>query len=270
MRWIRWAFKFYLDASIHVSLALLSLVLLTYEYMDSTINWELCLFLFLVSVMGYNFIKYGVEAEKYVLVSNRYHRIIQIFNYALVIPAIYLGTSLSVTILVGIAVMSLFAALYAIPVLPNNHSFRTWGNAKIAIVALVWAGISVGIPLLDTPLRFSFDFWIELTQRFLFVIALMIPFEIRDLNFDKPELGTLPQKLGILRSKQLGYLLLCLAIILTFFKDYIAPGEEMEKTIVFLGLMAMIWFSKKERNPIFTKFWVEAIPIAWVIIALLI
>ncbi len=41
-------------------------------------------------------------------------------------------------------------------------------------------------------------------QRVLLVLAFLIPFEIRDLAYDKPELKTIPQRIGVTQTKIFG------------------------------------------------------------------
>lgn len=266
MRVIKAIFNFYIDASVHVALAVLSLVLLSYHYLYLPVDWNLGMVLFLLTIATYNFIKYGVEVRKYVLVSNRYHRLIQFFSIAALIPASYLASSFSMGIFVTLALLAILAALYAIPFLPQKQSLRTQGTIKVGIVALVWSGITVVLPVVAAKSTISFDFWIELFQRFLFVYALMIPFEIRDLRFDRPDLGTLPQILGIRATKYLGFICMFMAAGLTYFKDDIRPGEAGEKLLIFFILGVLIWFSNPERRSTYAAFWVEGLPIIWVVL----
>ncbi len=64
MSWLKQTFNFYLDASIHVALAVTSLYFVTLKIIESSTNWYLAGFLFLGTIVCYNFIKFGVEAEK--------------------------------------------------------------------------------------------------------------------------------------------------------------------------------------------------------------
>jgi len=73
-------FNFYLDASIHVALAVFSLVYVTTITLNISINSHLIYFIFFGTIVCYNFIKYGVEADKYFLVANPYHKNIQIMQ----------------------------------------------------------------------------------------------------------------------------------------------------------------------------------------------
>ena len=266
---MRALYNFYIDASIHVALALVSLVYVSTVYLNLPYDWRLMTFLFCTTIASYNFIKYGVEAEKYILVSNKYHRIIQLFSFLVLLPAVYLSLGLRMEVWITLFILAALVGFYAIPILPQKRSFRTWGSVKVGIVALVWSGTTVLVPVLQAAATTGHDMWIEASQRFLFVLVMMIPFEIRDLAFDKPNLGTLPQRLGIRRTKKLGYGLIVLCLLLTYFKDSIELWEPLHKAMVFSILMMMVYYSNPQRNPSYSSFWVEGLPIFWAVLIVL-
>ena len=44
---------------------------------------------------------------------------------------------------------------------------------------------------------------IEAIQRYLYVVIAMLPFEIGDMKYDSIKLSTIPQRIGIARTKVL-------------------------------------------------------------------
>jgi small-conductance mechanosensitive channel len=63
---------------------------------------------------------------------------------------------------------------------------------------------------------------------FLFVLALMIPFEIRDMPYDAPfHVPTLPLLLGVQKAKQISYVLLMISFLL-----YLFGGSGMSKNVL--------------------------------------
>jgi hypothetical protein len=106
-------------------------------------------------------------------------------------------------------------------------------------------------------------------QRFLFVIMLMLPFEIRDLQFDSLKLYTIPQRLGLTGTKVLGIVLGLVMFSLEFFKS------EMNFTsvLIFLSIdiitILLIVFSKENQGKYFSSFWVEGVPILWLFLILI-
>ena len=57
------------------------------------------------------------------------------------------------------------------------------------------------------------------------IIAVTIPFDIRDLKYDSSSLATIPQKIGVRRTKYLGLMLLVLIVFSEFFKDEITAAR---------------------------------------------
>ncbi|MGY8915699.1 MAG: hypothetical protein ACKVJF_11540, partial [Flavobacteriales bacterium] len=206
MKWLKQVFDFYLDASIHVALAVFAMTMVTCLILNISLDPNLAIFVFFGTIVGYNFVKYGVEAKKYLLVANSYHKNIQIFSFVAFFIAIYHAWFLNYAAWKCIAILVLLTTLYAIPVLPKAKNLRSLGGLKIVVVAIVWAGATVHLPVLAASGDLTWDVWVEAVQRFLFVLVLMVPFEIRDLKYDGPDLKTLPQLIGFLRTKMIGTL----------------------------------------------------------------
>ncbi len=259
-------FNFYLDASVHVALAIAALSWVTYSIFQITVNKHFIYFLFFGSISCYNFIKYGVEAEKYILVAVQYHKNIQFFSFGCLLIATYHAYFLNVQVWFGIGALLLLTGLYALPVLPKAKNLRSWGGLKIFIVALVWAGATVALPIYSVEQNLTWDVYIEMTQRFVFVLVLLVPFEIRDLNYDAPELRTLPQQFGVGKTKTMGALATLLFFFLTYLKDEISLSELITKGILFLCLGSLMFVTKRNQAKYFSSFWVESIPILWLVL----
>ena len=226
-------------------------------------------FLFFGTIVGYNFIKYGVEAKKYLLVANSYHKNIQIFSFIAFFIAVYHAWFLNLEAKKCILVLVILTTLYALPVLPKARNLRSLGGFKIVVVAIVWAGATVHLPVLAASGELTWDVWIEGVQRFLFVLVLMVPFEIRDLDYDGPELRTLPQLIGFLRTKILGACGAFLFFWLLFLKDHISNIDALSKGfgLFIMGLLMLL--TQRKQTTYFSSFWVEALPIFWLIFLLL-
>lgn len=263
MKWLQHLFDFYLDASVHVALAILSLLLATSYTLNIPVDFHLALFLFFGSISCYNFVKYGVEAEKYLKLTNSYHKGIQLFSFVTLFFAAYHAHLIRRETLFGVVVLVLLTGLYALPLLPKSRNLRSLGGLKIFIVAVVWAGATVYLPVLEADYELSWDVGIEAVQRVLIVLILLVPFEIRDLKYDAPDLRTLPQRYGVRKTKFLAILLLILFFLITFFKDDIMPFEILEKGILSLLFLIMLWRTREGQSKYFASFWVEGIPVLW-------
>lgn len=266
MNFIRRLFDFYLDASIHVALAVLALLKTTAIFFDIELDNHLAYFVFFGTIINYNFIKYGVEAEKYILVSNRYHRNIQFISFICFLLTCYHGWFLSADSWLILFILTMLTGVYALPVLPQARNLRSLGGFKIFFVALVWSGVTVVLPLVEADRVLAWDVWIEVVQRILMVLVLLIPFEIRDLAYDKPELKTIPQRIGVRRTKLFGAFLVLLFFIFTFLKDIITELELVSKGILFLVLFVLMMVTKHNQSKYFSSFWIEAIPMVWALL----
>lgn len=264
-------FNFYLDASIHVALAVFCFLEITALILNISIDQNLAFFIFFGTIACYNFIKYGVEAEKYILVANKYHKSIQIVSIIALLIALYFAYFLSVKVWYGIAALALFIGLYALPVLPKARNLRSFGGLKIFMVAIVWAGATVVLPVLSSNLHaITWDVWIETFQRFLIVLVLIVPFEIRDLVYDAPDLNTLPQKYGIANTKIFASLCILVFFFSNLLKDELSTLESVAKGILFLALGIFMYYTRRKQTKYFASFWIEAIPIFWLLLIYLI
>ena len=99
---------------------------------------------------------------------------------------------------------------------------------------------------------------------------LLIPFEIRDLKYDDLELKTLPQRYGIANTKVFGSFLVVVFFFTTLFRDEISVTEIVSKGLLFLLLGSLMYITKRNQSNYFSSFWVEAIPIGWYLLLLLI
>jgi len=169
----------------------------------------------------------------------------------------------SVLILFPFAFMTFF---YAIPLLKRGKlevSFRNFPMIKIFSIAIAWAGISVFFPLYEAQYQFTSEVYFDFIQRILFLLAITIPFDIRDVNADSKSLKTLPQILGIPNSKILGTLLLIGFLLMEILKENFTYAGFLIVLIISIITSLFLWFSSPKKSRYYTSFWVESIPIIW-------
>ena len=136
-------------------------------------------------------------------------------------------------------------------------------NLKLFLITITWSVATVLLPLKNTEISFSNEVWLIFTQRFLFLFAVTIPFDIRDVDFDNPDIKTIPQTLGIQKSKIIGVIALFLFFIIEFLRDL-----KTERTLLitmFITVVSMLFliFSNKKQSQFYTSFWIESLPIVW-------
>ncbi|MBE9489626.1 MAG: hypothetical protein IMY67_04980 [Bacteroidetes bacterium] len=262
MRFLKSIFDFYLNSSIHVALAVCGFVGITLLEFDFSISNNLLGFIFFGTITGYNFVKYAEVARLKHRSLNLSLRTIQIFSFFSFLALSYFALKLTIQTLF---VTGLFAALtffYAIPVLQNKN-LRTLTGIKILIVAIVWAGVTLIIPIVNENEILNRIVWMSFFQRVLFVFVLTLPFEIRDLQYDELALGTLPQKAGIKKTKVIGVVLLMVTIIIEFLKPELNWDYAISLMLISGVLTLFLFISEKNQSKYFASFWTESIPIVW-------
>ncbi|WP_147448370.1 hypothetical protein [Dokdonia sinensis] len=260
------AFDFYINSSIHVSLAVVALALVTGFSLSIKLDVYFLIFLFCSSVSGYNFVKYASVAGLHHRSLARSLRSIQVFSVMCGLGMIFTGLVLRWETLLTCAILALFTLFYAVPLFLLKRNLRSIAGIKVFVIALVWAGTTVVLPVVENGLELYWDVYIIALQRFLIVLTLMIPFEIRDLAYDTMALHTLPQVMGIKKVKLLGVSLLVIGFLLEYTIDDFKIQQIVILCIVLLILGFLITLSRKRQPKYYASFIVEAVPIFWVIL----
>lgn len=266
---------FYINSSIHVALAVFSMTYVTVLELGLPTDWPLFLFVFFSTITGYNFVKYFGMAKFHHRRLARWLKIIQVFSLVCFFLMLWFLWQLKPKTIVYVAVFGVVTFLYAIPFLPKRYfvdrqkNLRNIGGLKVYVIALVWAGVTVLLPVLDKKGLFTLDVWLTAIQRFLLVMLLMLPFEIRDLQYDSLKLATIPQKIGIKNTKIMGVLVGMVFLMLEFLKDQLSQKLILLTLAVTLITLLFIVFANKKRSNYYSSFWVESVPILWLVLHLI-
>jgi len=268
LKWPSKLFELYIKSSLHVALAAASLAYVTVYELEISADPLLFGFIFSSTVLSYNFTKYG-----YALATRpgsmgpllKWIAGITAISFAVVCASLFY---LPLNVIFGASLFGAITIAYAVPVSEGRQNLRSIYGIKIAVIALVWLGVTVGLPVLNhgfETLEMTAIVY-EAIQRFLFVAVLIIPFDIRDYRSDEPALGTLPQIIGVPKSKILGLVLLsaCLGI------EAIGHSVRDSSFLVFSLIAVMTAFMVRRamisQTRYYAAFWVEGIPVFWAIL----
>ena len=185
---------------------------------------------------------------------------IQLFSLGSFLVLLYFVFQQSQKILSTSFLLGVLTILYSIPFM-KSKSLRTLPGVKIFIVALVWAGVTVLFPWFTGEEQLAGEVWLPFVQRILWVVVLTLPFEIRDLAYDLPALGTIPQKLGVRKAKLLGVLFLVAILLLEGFKDTVSMAGILALFFAMALSGAFLLAAKKDQIMYYASFWVEATPL---------
>ncbi len=154
-------------------------------------------------------------------------------------------------------ILAIISVGYSLPIfrIHNKHfGLRNIPGVKLFLISLVWALSSVLLPILnlDVDTRASVtvpETFLLITKRFLFIAAITVPFDIRDLFQDRSnELKTIPVIVGEKKA-----LLICQGLLLIYLVLLFLFTTRIDSN--FLGLMLtifltgwLIFMSKWKRN----------------------
>ncbi len=259
---MRQVFQFYINQYIHVALATTALTAVSYVYFVQPLDVPVLLTTFLSTLLGYHFIRWT---------NNRFQ-----FNAENIWSVLFMTLSFGGILLVLkdlhfyqrllLIPVGLLTVAYAVPVVRVKNQWQTLRQIpqlKIFVIALAWTLMTVAIPLYNHYT--SFDFLVEFLQRFVFIIAVTIPFDIRDYWSDTQDLMTLPQKIGVERSKQVGMLLMMLFFMLIFPMSHLLSYGILSELGVFILVILFLYNVSPDNDKYYTSFWVESTPVLWLL-----
>lgn len=122
----------------------------------------------------------------------------------LLIGKITLG---SIVLLIISGLVSLF---YVIPI--KGVIMREIPYIKIYLIAFTWSMVLILFPLVNEN-KFDALIFIHALAHAFFIVAAAIPFDIRDLKFDRNSHKTIPQVMGIQWAKSISTVLLLLFLL---------------------------------------------------------
>jgi hypothetical protein len=249
MRFFKRLFDFYINASLHIGLAVLALTSISESALTIPKQENLLLTIFFGTILGYNALKYFDRFSSDI--SWLYKQCaISIVSFIAFFAAFFFYLSLPIK--TQLSFLAIGFVIVAYPFL------RKFGLLKMFLVSFCVVIVTVYIPYLELA-QWSIDFYITVIQRFLIVISLLIPFEISDSKTDLLSLQTLPQQFGIRPTKIFGMLLVIPFLLLEFFKT----NPSYSVLIVSIITVLFIHFSSVHKSKYYTSFWVESVPIFW-------
>jgi hypothetical protein len=245
---------FYIDASLHIGLAVMSLVYVTQfsNNLGESIVYPSCVFF--GTIVAYNFLKYIELIVFKKIITRKMMAIIGVTLFSF-LTFLFFIFWLERSIQIKIVGAGLLVLIYPF--------LRKHGWLKLFLVSFVITIVTVYSTFFFRKST-EFECYITLMQRFMFITSLMIPFEIYDSQFDQQTLNTIPQRFGIRNSKLFGMLLIIPFILLEFFK------ENVSFAVIPIGVITVlaIHFTSLKRSNYYTSFWVESIPIFWLLLLL--
>ena len=265
MLFIKKIFDFYIKSSFHLGVCVVSLYIISIYKLQIDLNYYILTCLFSSTIVVYNFIKYASTLPYYFFVQNAPIKKIQIVSFFFGFFLLYSLFFLSFEALFFGFFLFLICVLYVFPINHSISNFRNRSKIKIFLVAICWSGSTVIFPFIESNNINYGDSMLLFVQFFLFVIVCTVPFEIRDLKYDSNDLKTIPQIYGTNNSKYISYVL----IFIFFSISFISNGTSIDlisDLLISFVLVFIIYLTKENQGKYFSSFWVESLPIYWLII----
>lgn len=240
--------KYLIDSQVYVSL--MGTFLAGFFMLEQKIfRWPTLLLIFITYFSGYLYTKYQYDKKKFlkILVFNCICGIISVI-LILKNHNEYRLLKWAIIVILGLLYNSFFLEKFIrkIPLL------------KIFYVGLTWALINSWLILPEFNLEIFFITW-------LFISALVLPFDIRDMESD--EVVTFPILIGVQKTKFLAYALVFSSSLLgIFFLDLIFSLCFFLTTII---TFLLIYFSENNNREAYFSFLVEScsgLPLLWLFV----
>jgi len=265
-------FKFCINSNIHVSVAGMSFVLVSMYYYKIGAGFNSSVFVFFSTLFSYNFIRIFEGAKSYYDLKTLFNRQPGYMPWLLIISLaglLYLALLIPVLELIILIPAGFLTFAYVFPIVKYRKqwvSLRDYPGLKLLSIAMAWAIVTLLFPLqdyLDKP-----DVWILFVQRIFLIMALVIPFDIRDLQYDASYLNTLPQRVGITKSIVIGVLFLLVFLFGSFLQTSLGQNHLPADLFVFMISLGFLIKSKPNQSKYYASFWVESVPIFWLLFIL--
>lgn len=227
------------------------------------------LFAFFGTIIGYNFVKYDALARAQKLQMRKQLKTIVVLSFLSLMACGFYFFQLAFQTKAIAVVFLLLTLLYTLPFFPNRKNARNWAGVKIYIVALCWVGVTLFLPILDSGHPLTAAVFLVAVQRYILIFVLVLIFEIIDLQYDDPHLKTVPQQIGVGRTKTLGALLLVGFILLEFLYADFNWQALILKSGIALSVLFFLIFAHENRSKYYSAFWAESIPILWWVLLVL-
>lgn len=190
---------------------------------DLSLNINVCILVFFTTFSIYNlqrlikhFFKKNNFSERHTWIYNNI-KFIAVLVILSSIGSVYLFFSLfTISDFIILLPFILISAFYAISIFSNKRALRDLPFIKIFLIAITWAVITVILPFLQTDFILSSSLVAQFFFTFLFIIAITIPFDIRDIHLDDKKTRTLPQVLGTKDATSLAVFILGACLLLNY------------------------------------------------------
>lgn len=244
----------------------------SYKFLNLDFDWWLVAFVFFATLFTYNFQRivkfktnFPIKTERSIWLQENL-KLLKVLCGVGAIACLCLLFHLSFEAMVTMGLLGVISVLYATPFLKNKDSLRDIPRIKIYLIAFTWA-VTALIPILNLNISIPYTDWLlMILEKMLYILAITIPFDIRDMHSDQKTKKTIPQTIGEMPAIFLAIAFL-LAHTLLAWQIY---GDHIMLPLLIANILTgtAIYFSRSDRHELYFTGLMDAAPI-WTFLCLL-
>jgi 4-hydroxybenzoate polyprenyltransferase len=248
--------RFLVLSNIYVSLCVAALALST-QFVLSSFNLDVVFFLFFATFISYNFhkivsLKRNPDRAQAWFFNNKKFIYFLLLCSLIISIIFFLGFNYETQFL--IIIISFISLMYP-------FGLRSVPYIKVFVIALVWCVSTEFITIFENKLVIETELLMSIFSRFFFIVAITIPFDIRDVEVDFTELKTLPIVFGIKKSKQIALVTLYIYVLIEVLRHLVFTPNSQFLVASFLCCIYTRYLIKGSDNKklgFYYVFWVES------------
>jgi 4-hydroxybenzoate polyprenyltransferase len=260
------AIGFIINTNIFLALAAVSLSLATQAQLGMSPEFHInLLIIFFATIFDYNLHRYiliykkdqASQVEKYNwAIKNQFLlKSLIIFSSSGLVISLFFTSAEILFLLLPLASLSFMYSIPSIAGQKDKPGLLGFTSIKTFILAFIWASATVLVPVFQTDVTVdSLNLLVIFTERFAFIFAIAIPFDIRDMQSDAlAGRRTIPLQFGEKRAMATSNYSMLLVLIITVFHNFIVPGVDYLPALIISAGIAFIFLNNKKlkQNPFY-------------------
>jgi len=259
--------NFFINSNIFVAFSAFCLYKvseLLFNYDNSVIG----LFVFFSTLLAYCYMKLPIFKNTYMYSKScdsvDYHKSNYFFFFFSLLFVIFLSFSLGLKFIKLLIPPILISIIYPLTISINSkvYGVRSIPFLKIFLISFTWSYVTLMLPNFYYKIPLDYFVFSSFFERFCFILAVAIPFDIRDYSYDR--IRTIPNEIGVNNSKIFSWFCLFLMQV-----SFIINAIHGNLTVaIFFALFisieicsVFIYLTNTARSSYFYSILVESLPI---------
>ena len=249
---------FLINSNIWVAFCALALSMRSEILLESN-NFKVSQFIFFSTIFAYNFqrivrLKKGDDHSYKKWVSEN-KKAICFLIFITIIACGYLFFGFKSTTQLTVLFIGIISLLYP-------FGLRQIPFAKIFIISFVWSVSTILLLVFENNIIADQNIVFHFMSLFLFVFAITVPFDIRDVDYDSKKIITIPLFFGVQRAKSIAFFALLICGSISFFqhiKMILNLSNLLALILLYIVSFILIQNSDKNNGKLYFSFWVESL-----------